>query len=59
MKDDKKKLNMREMIMNISTIKTIHHRVQSYEETYNDLDHYICLRETSQMRLTPHLHSKP
>jgi len=59
MKDDKKNLNMREMIMNISIIKTIHHRVQSYEEAYNELDHYICLRETSQMRLTPLLHSKP
>jgi hypothetical protein len=54
----KKNLNMRKMIMNISTIKRIHHRVQSYEEAYNELDHYICLRETSQMRLTPHFYLK-
>ena len=49
---------MREMIMDISTIKTIHHRVQSYEKAYNELDHYICLGEIPQMRLTPHFYLK-
>jgi len=66
-----KENDIRKLIFNIKKIKHItskkikknssskYHNVHSFEGAYNGLDHHNILRETPQLRLTPHLHPKP
>ena len=41
----------------LKTKNIVHHSAWISKGAYNELDHHIWLRETPQLRLTPHLHS--